>query len=126
MWLIPSNRRRQLSAGFVLLVVLSVLAVCGVHQYKAWLKAAEDSIAAMGWEGFGPERGVYNFTVVTAMLDIGRGAWDEQSRPYNTYLLYMQQMLRLDVNVAVFVDPKGRPFIDWMRRGREGRTHVVV
>ncbi|KAK3754138.1 hypothetical protein RRG08_024211 [Elysia crispata] len=76
--------------------------------------------------GFGPEKGLYNFTVVTALLDIGRGSWsNNQERGYNTYLLYMQRMLRLDVNMVVFVEPKGRPFIDWMRRGRTSRTHVV-
>lgn len=70
---------------------------------------------------------MYNFTVVTAMLDIGRGQWSnpEQRRSYNTYLLYMQRVLRLDVNMLIFVDAKGRPFIDWMRRGRQSRTYVV-
>ena len=69
--------------------------------------------------------GLYNFTVVTAMLDIGRGSWGSQRRSYNTYLLYMQRVLRLDVNMMVFVDARARPFIDWMRRGRENRTFVV-
>lgn len=69
---------------------------------------------------------MYNFTLVTAMLDIGRGNWtSHQRRSYNTYLLYMQRVLRLDVNMVIFIDAKGRPFVDWMRRGREKRTRVV-
>lgn len=69
--------------------------------------------------------GVYNFTVVTALLDIGRGQWSSQSRSYNTYLTYMHRVLRLDVNMVIFIDSKGRPFVDWMRRGRENRTLVI-
>ena len=69
--------------------------------------------------------GQYNFTVVTAMMDVGRGQWGFQGRPYNVYLLNMQRVLRLDVNIIAFVDAKARPFIDWMRRGREARTRVV-
>nr|KAG5696637.1 hypothetical protein BaRGS_034098 [Batillaria attramentaria] len=69
---------------------------------------------------------MYNFTLVTAMLDIGRGNWSShQKRSYNTYLLYMQRVLRLDVNMVIFIESKGRPFVDWMRRGRERQTRVV-
>ncbi|RUS84157.1 hypothetical protein EGW08_008085 [Elysia chlorotica] len=37
----------------------------------------------------------------------------------------MQRLLKLDVNMVIFVEPKGRPFIDWMRRGRENRTYMM-
>uniref|UniRef100_A0A2C9KZX9 Uncharacterized protein n=1 Tax=Biomphalaria glabrata TaxID=6526 RepID=A0A2C9KZX9_BIOGL len=89
-------------------------------------KNAEDNNNTKSWKGFGPERGLYNFTLVTAMLDIGRGNWTKQSRPYNTYLSYMEGLLQLDVNMVVFVEPKGKPFIEWMRRGRENRTRITV
>ncbi|GFO26289.1 protein htrl-like [Plakobranchus ocellatus] len=69
--------------------------------------------------------GLYNFTVVTALLDIGRGKWAEQTRSYNTYLLYMQRNLRLDVNMLVYMGSEGQPFVQWMRRGRENRTRIV-
>ncbi|GFN93012.1 protein htrl-like [Plakobranchus ocellatus] len=88
-------------------------------------QVATDSMMAMAWTGFGPEKGLYNFTVVTALVDIGRGSWGRQERGYSQYLLYMQRMLRLDVNMVIFVGAKGRPFIDWMRRGRGTRTYVV-
>uniref|UniRef100_A0A2C9KZU3 Uncharacterized protein n=1 Tax=Biomphalaria glabrata TaxID=6526 RepID=A0A2C9KZU3_BIOGL len=89
-------------------------------------KNAEDNNNTKSWKCFGPERGLYNFTLVTAMLDIGRGNWTKQSRPYNTYLSYMEGLLQLDVNMVVFVEPKGKPFIEWMRRGRENRTRITV
>ncbi|KAK7497665.1 hypothetical protein BaRGS_00011060, partial [Batillaria attramentaria] len=95
-------------------------------SFEDYYVHVRDSEKVMMWDGFGPEVGVYNFTVVTAMLDIGRGNWSTQKRSYNTYLLYMHRMLSLDVNMVVFVDPRGRPFVDWMRRGREQRTLVVV
>ncbi|GFR60955.1 protein htrl [Elysia marginata] len=107
------------------LVAIGVPAFLVNTRYQKWLKTVKDSMLVMDWPGFGPEKGLYNFTVVTALLDIGRGDWDNQQRKYSTYLLYMQRMLRLDVNMVVFVEPKGRPFIDWMRRGREARTRVV-
>ncbi|XP_076449635.1 protein HtrL-like [Babylonia areolata] len=118
----------------MVVVVVVVAAVCVLLLARMVLyseesqrrrKFMEDSYLAMSWEGFGPEKGVYTFTVVTAMLDIGRGRWARQKRPYNTYLLYMQRVLRLDVNLVVFVDSKALPFVLWMRRGREARTHVV-
>ena len=87
-------------------------------------------IFAVGWVlkfRYQISAGVYNFTVVTAMVDIGREQWSnpEQRVSYNTYLLFMQRVLRLDVNMVIFVDAKARPFVDWMRRGRQSRTHVV-
>ena len=69
--------------------------------------------------------GLYNFTVVTAMLDIGRDNWRHQSRGFNEYLLYMQRVLRLDVNMVVYIDAKGKPMVEWMRRGREARTRII-
>jgi hypothetical protein len=62
--------------------------------------------------------------MVTALVDIGRQTWTQQSRGFNEYLLYMQRVLKLDINTVIFIDPKGRPMVDWIRRGREHRTRV--
>ncbi|XP_059141216.1 protein HtrL-like [Physella acuta] len=78
------------------------------------------------WKGLGPEKGLYNFTVVTAMMDIGRGSWSNQSRPYKTYLLYMLRLLMMDINLVLFVDPQAATFVEWMRQGREHRTKVYL
>ena len=59
------------------------------------------------------------------MFDIGRGEWQNQTRKYTTYLRNMKPVLALDINIVVFVDAKARPFVEWMRRGRESRTQVV-
>ncbi|KAH9495629.1 hypothetical protein Btru_015461, partial [Bulinus truncatus] len=77
-------------------------------------------------ESFGPEKGLYNFTVVTATLDIGRGSWKHQNRAYDQYLQYMKGVLRLDVNLVLFIDAKGKSFVEKMRRGRERRTKIIV
>ena len=81
--------------------------------------------ASLHWLSRVFSAGVYNFTVVTAMMDIGRGQWSKQSRSYDTYLLYMQRVLRLDVNMFVFADAKAKRVVDLMRRGRQFRTYVV-
>ncbi|XP_059168872.1 protein HtrL-like [Physella acuta] len=119
---------RKFTVVFVscLCVVMVMTLLTCYQRYTEWVWQVEESQRAMAWEGFGPEKGLYNFTVVTAMLDIGRGTWTSQVRPYNIYLLYMQRLLRMDVNIVVYVDVKARPFIEWMRRGREGRTRVVL
>ncbi|XP_012940111.1 protein HtrL [Aplysia californica] len=111
----------------IVLLLTSFVVVSAVYvMYSDEVLSVRDSVMAMSWQGFGPERGEYNFTVVTAMLDIGRGSWSNQRRSYNEYLLFMQRVLRLDVSMVVFVDPPGKPFIDWMRRGRENRTKIII
>ncbi|KAL8590267.1 hypothetical protein ACOMHN_006383 [Nucella lapillus] len=121
------SRVRVLMGLFVGVCVVGVVLRITDKEAQLLRKFKEDSYRAMSWEGFGPEKGVYNFTVVTAMLDIGRGQWvqSDQTRPYNTYLLHMHRVLQLDVNLVVFVDSKALPFILWMRRGREAHTHIV-
>ncbi|XP_012937289.1 uncharacterized protein LOC106011611 [Aplysia californica] len=76
------------------------------------------------WSGFGPEQGNYSFTVVTGLFDIGRGRWMTSWRTYNDYLGYLLQILKLDVNLIVFIEKKGVPFVERNRRGREGRTRI--
>uniref|UniRef100_A0A914WHR0 Uncharacterized protein n=1 Tax=Plectus sambesii TaxID=2011161 RepID=A0A914WHR0_9BILA len=49
-------------------------------------------------------------TVVSALLDIGRGKWWYYRRPFEIYLDYLEQMLRLDVNMVLFVDKKAVDF----------------
>jgi len=121
----PSSRRWLLLLLFV--PPLAWLSSTGYSLYTDRARAVRDSYMAMAWDGFGlQEKGMYNFTLVTAMLDIGRGAWTDQARGYNTYLLYMQRVLRLDVSMLIFIDRKGKPFVEWMRRGRERRTKIVV
>lgn len=44
--------------------------------------------------------GVYNFTVVTGLYDIGRGKWKTQSRTYSQYLGYLSQVRLLLVALS--------------------------
>ncbi|GFR71626.1 protein HtrL-like [Elysia marginata] len=68
--------------------------------------------------------GNYSFTVVTGFVDIGRGSWWKQGRTYREYLTYLLKVLRLDVNLVVFIEEKGQNFVRINRRGRETRTII--
>ena len=48
--------------------------------------------------------GVYNFTVVTGLYDIGRGKWKTQSRTYSQYLGYLSQVTLLLVALVTDKD----------------------
>ena len=37
----------------------------------------------------------------------------------------MSHLLKLDVNIVVYIEKKGKPFVEWMRRGRENRTVIL-
>ncbi|XP_046582056.1 uncharacterized protein LOC124289476 isoform X2 [Haliotis rubra] len=116
--------------SWTFLVVATTFIVCLVgFQVLAMFRRTPDDVRlskmVTGWQGFGEKTGVYNFTVVTGMIDIGRGSWSKQSRSYNNYLLHMSQVLRLDVNMVIYIEEKGRPFVEWMRRGREGSTTIL-
>ncbi|CAG9531019.1 unnamed protein product [Cercopithifilaria johnstoni] len=47
-----------------------------------------------------------NFTLVTALLDIGRGDWWEYRRPLESYYNFLENLLKLKVNLVIFVDLK--------------------
>lgn len=42
-------------------------------------------------------------TLVTALLDIGRGGWWEYRRPYDVYLKYLENLLRLNVCIVLYL-----------------------
>ncbi|KAK7087319.1 protein HtrL-like isoform X3 [Littorina saxatilis] len=123
-----------MKATLVALLLVSLAAVLvfraplpGLHLWDTKeAKLNRDSRMFFEWEGFGPEKGLYNFTVVTALVDIGRGQWNFQSRGFNEYLLYMQRVLKLDVNMVVYIHDRGAPTVRWMRRGREHRTRIIA
>uniref|UniRef100_A0A0R3RRG1 Uncharacterized protein n=1 Tax=Elaeophora elaphi TaxID=1147741 RepID=A0A0R3RRG1_9BILA len=46
------------------------------------------------------------FTLVTALLDIGRGDWWEYRRPMEVYYGFLENLLKLKVNLVIFVDKK--------------------
>ncbi|EJD76673.1 hypothetical protein LOAG_16434 [Loa loa] len=46
------------------------------------------------------------FTLVTALLDIGRGDWWEYRRPLGSYYGFLENLLKLKVNLIIFVDQK--------------------
>lgn len=52
-----------------------------------------------------------NPTIVTALMDIGRGSWALYNRPYHLYQNFMKPLLALDVHLYVFCDKHGADFV---------------
>ncbi|CAL1529126.1 unnamed protein product [Lymnaea stagnalis] len=111
-------KRCILSAGLIAVSLLVILVYCNnwtknvINRLDVQFLSTED------------EKGLYNFTVVTALFDIGRGSWPNQKRTYEAYLAYMRPLLKLNVNIFAFVDRKAKQFIDEYRKGKERRTHT--
>lgn len=64
------------------------------------------------------------FTLVTALLDIGRGDWWEYRRPMESYYFYLENVLRLKVNLVIFVDHKSVRHI-YSRRKEYRLDHIT-
>lgn len=64
------------------------------------------------------------FTLVTALLDIGRGDWWEYRRPMESYYFYLENVLRLKVNLVIFVDHKSVRHI-YSRRKEYRLEHIT-
>ncbi|XP_059177402.1 protein HtrL-like [Physella acuta] len=69
--------------------------------------------------------GWYNFTVVSALIDIGRGNWTRFTRSYDDYLKFFHQILGLKVNLVLFVDRKAKAVAEEKRKGMEDRTRII-
>lgn len=65
-----------------------------------------------------------NFTIVTALYDLGRETWPSFKRRFTSYLNASIQMLRMNVPLVVYVEPELKPFIDYYRAGKEDYTFV--
>ncbi|GMS80039.1 hypothetical protein PENTCL1PPCAC_2214 [Pristionchus entomophagus] len=61
-------------------------------------------------------------TVVTALMDIGRGEWFEYRRPLEKYHSYMENVLSLKVNMVIFTDHSSVDFVH-KYRAEMGLTH---
>ncbi|KAK7011350.1 protein HtrL [Biomphalaria glabrata] len=120
-----TSRSRFCSVSLGLLLVV-LLALVLSHQYNTYLDANKVQQIRDTWPGFEQEKGNYSFTVVTGLFDIGRGSWWTQTRSYNEYLSHLFQILKLDVNLIIFIEPKGKDFVAWARQGREQRTKIIV
>lgn len=66
----------------------------------------------------------HNFTIVSALYDLGRERWPAFRRSFNSYLNSSIQMLNLNVPLVVYVEDKIKPFIDLLRTGKESITLV--
>ncbi|EJW87000.1 hypothetical protein WUBG_02091 [Wuchereria bancrofti] len=57
-----------------------------------------------------------DFTLVTALLDIGRGDWWEYRRPLESYYGFLENLLKLKVNLIIFVDLKSMKHVYTQRK----------
>lgn len=65
-------------------------------------------------------------TIVTALLDIGRGDWDRYRRPLEQYHIFMENLLSLQNNMVIFTDTSSYSFIHKYRKniGEIHRTKI--
>ncbi|VDK72193.1 unnamed protein product [Litomosoides sigmodontis] len=64
------------------------------------------------------------FTLVTALLDIGRGDWWEYRRPLEIYYDFLENLLKLKVNLVIFVDQKSVRHV-YTRRKLHRLEHIT-
>lgn len=65
----------------------------------------------------------HNFTVVTALYDLGREHWPHFRRRLSTYLTYAIRLLNLDVPMVIYIDSTVEPFVRHFRRHLD---HITV
>ncbi|CAJ0591384.1 unnamed protein product [Cylicocyclus nassatus] len=67
-----------------------------------------------------------DFTIVTALMDIGRGDWDRYRRPLEQYHIFMENLLSLQNNMVIFTDTSSYDFIHKYRKnmGQMHRTKI--
>ncbi|KAK5971296.1 hypothetical protein GCK32_018003, partial [Trichostrongylus colubriformis] len=63
-----------------------------------------------------------DITIVTALMDIGRGDWDRYRRPLEQYHLFMENLLSLQNNMVIFTDESSYGFIHKYRKNM-GEIH---
>ncbi|KAK6029194.1 hypothetical protein OSTOST_04696, partial [Ostertagia ostertagi] len=67
-------------------------------------------------------------TIVTALMDIGRGEWDRYRRPLEQYHLFMENLLSLQNYMVIFTDESSYSFIHKYRKnmGEIHRTKIPL
>lgn len=63
-------------------------------------------------------------TIVTALVDIGRGDWWEYRRPLEKYHEFMENLLSLRNNMVIFVDQSSHDFVHKYRKNM-GLMHLT-
>ena len=63
------------------------------------------------------------FTIVTALVNINRHAWSDYSRGWEQYLAYMENILRIDAPICVYVE---KNTVDFVRRCRKDYKYTEI
>ncbi|KAI6216882.1 HtrL protein family-containing protein [Aphelenchoides fujianensis] len=63
--------------------------------------------------------------IVTALLDIGRGEWQRFTRPYDLYLSYLKNLLRVDNRFIIYCDRAAAEYLSSQLDLDERRIQLV-
>jgi hypothetical protein len=66
-----------------------------------------------------------NYTLVTALFDIGRHNWTRFGRSTRDYFNYGKKLLQLNVPLIIFIDNQFVDFVKFHRKGKEQFTYIV-
>jgi protein YibB len=66
------------------------------------------------------------FTVVTGFFDIGRGEWEYYTRKIDEYLKHFTNMLKLNVNMIIFVEQKFFQLVQTIRKTVNCKTTIIT
>lgn len=65
------------------------------------------------------------YTIVTALIDLGREEWGEWGRSYDTYLDYFKKVLKIRAPMIIYIDQKSVQWA-WDNRPRDLYSHTKI
>jgi hypothetical protein len=54
---------------------------------------------------------IKNPVIITALFDIGRDKWEDYNQSYNTYMIWMTNLLYFDINMVIYTEEKFKDLI---------------
>lgn len=66
------------------------------------------------------------FTVVTGFFDIGRGEWQNYNRKIDEYLKNFENLLRLNVNMIIYIERQYTEFVHNIREDIPKKTTIIT
>jgi protein YibB len=66
-----------------------------------------------------------DYTIVTALYDLGRSGWKGFERPYDSYKEWMKYVLSIDSPMVIFVDEKDVDFVKEHRGVYLNKTKII-
>ena len=86
-----------------------------IHQYDRYEPWAETLL------GKAPE-----YTIVTALYDLGRSGWKGFERPFEAYKEWLKYTLSIDSPMVIYVDEKDVEFVKMHREKYADKTRIIA